>query len=64
VDCSRRWTATLKDAAAVWWNPKEDPLVTDGPPVAFSNFGPICRDYRQPDPDVDHRELEPGEVNP
>jgi hypothetical protein len=64
TECSRRWTGELQEAADVWWNPKRDPLVTEGAPVAFSNFAPMCQAYRQPSEDEDHRELRPGEVNP
>lgn len=63
VDCARRWTAALQESADVWWNPKRDPLV-GGAPVDFMNFAPMCTEYRQPDPDQDHRELEAGEANP
>jgi hypothetical protein len=63
ADCRRRWTAELQEAADIWWNPKRDPLVTEGAPVSFMNFAPGCPDYRQPDPDQDHRELNPGETN-
>lgn len=60
--CRRRWTTHLQEAADVWWNPKRDPLVTEGAPVAFSNFAPGCAAFRPPEGDM--RELRPNEANP
>jgi hypothetical protein len=54
--CDRRWTAYRQDAARRWYG-------SDAVPVAFANFAPRCREYRQPSANEDHRELWPGEVN-
>ena len=66
AECPRRWTYELQQAARAWWENVEQGDPSGEPaPVDFMNFGPMCPEYRQPNPDrEDHRVLEPGEANP